>query len=261
MPHWKKMSLAFPAVVLLLGAGAAPAAEDEALARARRVLAAHPVVDGHNDLPWAIREDPDAPGDVAAYDLRARTKGHTDLERLREGGVGGQFWSVYVPGDLAGGLRAGAARADRRRPTGDRPLSRPPRPRRDGGRGRAGHEGGTDRLAPRDRGRARDRELAGGAAGLLRPRGAVHDPHPREDDRLGRLRDRHGSPRRPHPLRRGGRARDEPAGDAGGPLPRLGRDDGGRAARLRGAGRLLALLGAGGLRPPRGTSPTPSSRG
>ncbi|HEX9190331.1 MAG TPA: dipeptidase [Vicinamibacteria bacterium] len=90
--------------MLLLGAGVAPADEDEALARARRVLSAHPVVDGHNDLPWAIRENPDAPGDVTAYDLRSRTKGNTDLERLREGGVGGQFWSVYVPGDLAGGF-------------------------------------------------------------------------------------------------------------------------------------------------------------
>jgi membrane dipeptidase len=41
---------------------------------------------------------------VAAYDLRGRTKGHTDLERLRQGGVGGQFWSVYVPADLPGGF-------------------------------------------------------------------------------------------------------------------------------------------------------------
>jgi membrane dipeptidase len=89
---------------LLTAVGPAAAAEDEALARARRVLAVHPVLDGHNDLPWAIRENPDAPGDVAAYDLRARTRGDTDLERLREGGVGGQFWSVYVPADLPGGF-------------------------------------------------------------------------------------------------------------------------------------------------------------
>ncbi|HSD27619.1 MAG TPA: dipeptidase [Vicinamibacteria bacterium] len=85
---------------------AAPAlgAGDDALARARRVLALHPLLDGHNDLPWAIREDQEAPGDVAAYDLRGRTKGATDLERLRQGGVGGQFWSVYVPADLPGGF-------------------------------------------------------------------------------------------------------------------------------------------------------------
>src|SRR5262249_13563514 len=72
---------------------------DRALRRARRLLARHPVIDGHNDLAWTIRNDPKTPGDVEAYDLRARTPGDTDLARLREGGVGGQFWSVYIPGD------------------------------------------------------------------------------------------------------------------------------------------------------------------
>jgi membrane dipeptidase len=57
------------------------------------------VIDGHNDLPWAIRESTAAPRDVLAYDLRRRTTGNTDLERLRQGGVGGQFWSVYVPAE------------------------------------------------------------------------------------------------------------------------------------------------------------------
>jgi membrane dipeptidase len=77
-----------------------PEAADPFLLRALAVLAKHPVFDGHNDLPWAIREG--AAGDVAAYDLRSRTKGATDLERLREGRVGAQFWSVYVPADLPG---------------------------------------------------------------------------------------------------------------------------------------------------------------
>jgi membrane dipeptidase len=100
----QKKAFAFTAAALFLLAGAASGAEDEALARARRVLAAHPVFDGHNDLPWAIRENVDAPRDVVAYDLRVRTKGATDLERLREGGVGGQLWSVYVPAELPGGF-------------------------------------------------------------------------------------------------------------------------------------------------------------
>ena len=73
--------------------------EDAALRRARRLLARHPLIDGHNDLAWVIRNAPKAPGDVEAYDLRRRTPGDTDLARLREGRVGGQFWSVYVPGD------------------------------------------------------------------------------------------------------------------------------------------------------------------
>lgn len=74
--------------------------EDPALLRARAVLARVPLIDGHNDLPWAIREHPAAPRDVAAYGLNHRTAGHTDLPRLREGRVGAQFWSVFVPGDL-----------------------------------------------------------------------------------------------------------------------------------------------------------------
>jgi membrane dipeptidase len=73
--------------------------DDPALRRARRLLRRYPIIDGHNDLAWVIRNDRKAPGDVEAYDLRKPTPGDTDLARLRAGGVGGQFWSVYVPGD------------------------------------------------------------------------------------------------------------------------------------------------------------------
>lgn len=63
------------------------------------LLARRPVIDGHNDLPWLAR--------AAGYDWAALAidqigvDRHTDLPRLRAGGVGGQFWSVYVPGTLA----------------------------------------------------------------------------------------------------------------------------------------------------------------
>ena len=71
-------------------------------ARVRSVLRQAPVIDGHNDLPWALREgygnDPHAVD--LATDLDATTKLHTDIPRLRAGGVGGQFWSVYVPASL-----------------------------------------------------------------------------------------------------------------------------------------------------------------
>lgn len=73
------------------------ATDGDAAARARAVLRSTPLVDGHNDLPWAIRLFEQAPHDVAAYDLRTRTPGHTDIERLRKGMVGVQFWSVYIP--------------------------------------------------------------------------------------------------------------------------------------------------------------------
>ena len=66
---------------------------------ALRVLSSTPLVDGHNDLPWEIRNQERAPMDVAAYDLLGRTPGHTDIPRLRAGHVGAQFWSVYVPAD------------------------------------------------------------------------------------------------------------------------------------------------------------------
>jgi membrane dipeptidase len=77
------------------------ASTDAHLARALRVLGASPLIDGHNDLPWAIRESKTAPHDVEAYDLRRATAGHTDLARLAAGRVGGQFWSVYIPGDTS----------------------------------------------------------------------------------------------------------------------------------------------------------------
>ncbi|HEX9041358.1 MAG TPA: dipeptidase [Trebonia sp.] len=71
------------------------------LSLTRAMLSRFPLIDGHNDLPWVIREkfslDPVAAG------LTGRVDGtHTDIPRLVQGGVGGQFWSVYVPANLAG---------------------------------------------------------------------------------------------------------------------------------------------------------------
>jgi len=60
------------------------------------LLRRHPVIDGHNDLLWALRDLVDY--DLDRYDLAQRqTDTHTDLPRLRDGGVGAQFWSVFVP--------------------------------------------------------------------------------------------------------------------------------------------------------------------
>jgi membrane dipeptidase len=59
------------------------------------------VIDGHNDLAWALREA-DLP-DPASADIAAPVEfTHTDLPRLSRGGVGAQFWSVYVPAELQG---------------------------------------------------------------------------------------------------------------------------------------------------------------
>ena len=74
----------------------------EQLDRARALLAEHPVVDGHNDLPWALRGQ--VGYDLDQRDLAADQRAylHTDLARLRAGGVGAQFWSVYVRTDYTG---------------------------------------------------------------------------------------------------------------------------------------------------------------
>ncbi|GHK05832.1 dipeptidase [Streptomyces sp. NPDC003753] len=70
------------------------------LQAARELLREFPVVDGHNDLPWALRKQ--ARYDLDALDIARHQNArlHTDLPRLREGGVGAQYWSVYVPCDL-----------------------------------------------------------------------------------------------------------------------------------------------------------------
>ena len=68
---------------------------------ARALLGRSPLVDGHNDLAWELREA--GAQDLASTDLAVPLGfTHTDLPRLASGGVGAQFWSVYVPVSLAG---------------------------------------------------------------------------------------------------------------------------------------------------------------
>ncbi|HEX4121889.1 MAG TPA: dipeptidase [Verrucomicrobiae bacterium] len=70
----------------------------------REILRESPLIDGHNDLPWEFRKL--ASNRLDTIDLSRDTTPFglvTDLPRLKAGGVGGQFWSVYVPGDLTNG--------------------------------------------------------------------------------------------------------------------------------------------------------------
>ncbi len=75
------------------------------IAHARELLGQAPLIDGHNDTPWELRAR--TGNRLSRLDLASSTAGlsppmHTDIARLRQGGVGGQFWSVYVPATLPG---------------------------------------------------------------------------------------------------------------------------------------------------------------
>ena len=100
-----------PAAPLLLFAAAlAPPADRGPVVVTPGTAAFHRtllVADGHNDLPWAVRKT--FGGDLTRFDLAAGVPElHTDLPRLRAGGVGLQFWSVYVP---ASTMQSGQAAA------------------------------------------------------------------------------------------------------------------------------------------------------
>jgi membrane dipeptidase len=76
----------------------------ERLEIVRRILRESPLIDGHNDLPWEFRKL--ASNRLDTIDLNRDTTAFglvTDLPRLKAGEVGGQFWSVYVPGELTNG--------------------------------------------------------------------------------------------------------------------------------------------------------------
>lgn len=92
----------FAAAAVLSLIMAVPAAS-QTPEQARAILQTTPLIDGHNDLPWALRQR--FGSDVHGVDLTQDQSGlepplHTDIPRLRAGGVGAQFWSVYVPASM-----------------------------------------------------------------------------------------------------------------------------------------------------------------
>jgi len=90
-------------IFLLASAGLsqAPSPDAALLERARAIHKRSPLIDGHNDYPWELREK--GARDLTRLDIaRPQPSLMTDIPRLRAGGVGGQFWSVYVPVELEG---------------------------------------------------------------------------------------------------------------------------------------------------------------
>jgi membrane dipeptidase len=99
-----RLAVCMAGVMAAAMAGAGHAGDDDKAAlppiseRARQVHAAGMVFDGHNDLPWRLRTEGDFA--LSKLDLSKRLgSGHTDIPRLREGGVKAQFWSVYIPSE------------------------------------------------------------------------------------------------------------------------------------------------------------------
>ena len=89
-----------PLLLFSLASPVAAQSSDAALEHARKLLQSTPLIDGHNDLAWEIREAKGAPRDVAAYNIRTHAAKQTDLPRLAEGKVAAQFWSIYIPGEI-----------------------------------------------------------------------------------------------------------------------------------------------------------------
>ncbi len=114
-PRWKTLLLAVAVSGGCLAVAKLPGQEITVAAPADRPLvivspaarAIHSrsyVFDGHNDLPWVVRKE--ASRSFDALDIsQPQPKIHTDIPRLKAGGVGAQFWSVYVPADtIAAGV-------------------------------------------------------------------------------------------------------------------------------------------------------------
>lgn len=99
MRHWVVTCI----LVAATATAATPSRSDQSPDRVAAILRTTPLIDGHNDLPWAIREsgltltdalEPKSPPAMPQF--------HTDLDRMRAGGIGAQFWSVYIPSTISG---------------------------------------------------------------------------------------------------------------------------------------------------------------
>jgi hypothetical protein len=190
---------------------------------ARRIHREAILVDGHNDLPWQFREKKDM--SFNRIDItKPQPSLHTDIPRLRQGGVGAQFWSAFVPSES---MKDGTAvkqtleqidvihRMVRAYPdtfemasTVDDII-------------RIHKEGKIASMIGIEGGHSIDNSL-GRAAYALCARGALHDPHSLRKRSLGRFGHGQAGAPRPDAFRRASRTRDEPTGHAGRYLARVG---------------------------------------
>jgi membrane dipeptidase len=98
-----RMSLLIAALMMTAAPLHAQSIDAKTQARLDRILKATPLIDGHNDLPWELRENYGGRVEnLASGTDRLEKPLMTDIARLRAGRVGGQFWSVYIPADVTG---------------------------------------------------------------------------------------------------------------------------------------------------------------
>lgn len=114
MPIRTSLKLAAVSLALVApAAGQTPQDRSDTVAHARALMAETPLIDGHNDLPWQVRDH--ANGDFEQLDIaKPQPELHTDIPRLRQGLMGGAFFVAYVPTDLIanGATRFGLMQID-----------------------------------------------------------------------------------------------------------------------------------------------------
>ena len=167
--------------------------------RVERVLAKTPVIDGHNDLPWEIRDKYDfwrKPLDLDADTSRLEARLQTDLPRMRRGGVGAQFWSVWIPARSQGRRGDPGRRSSRSTSsTGWSPaIPRDLEMASTAADIRRIHKAGRIASLIGIEGGHQIGNSPGGASPVLRARRPLHDPHPFEEQRLGGFGDRRSGP-------------------------------------------------------------------
>ncbi|XP_040897553.1 dipeptidase 1 [Toxotes jaculatrix] len=84
-------------LALWVSSYAITSAEDPHLTRALKLMSETPLIDGHNDLPWQLRKQFN--NELNKVDLNTLSTTHTNIPKIKEGRLGAQFWSAYVPCD------------------------------------------------------------------------------------------------------------------------------------------------------------------
>jgi membrane dipeptidase len=185
----KKLLLLAAAILMTITTAETQQKPDAALLeRARALHRQVPLIDGHNDYPWAVRENvPDR--DLTKLDIsKPQPTIHTDIERLRRAASARSSGRSTSPPSMQGqdAVTATLEQIDIVHSHGAA-VARRLRAGADGRRRRADLQGGEDRVAHRHGGRALDRQLARHAPDDAPARRALHDAHPLAQHALGGL--------------------------------------------------------------------------